>query len=178
MSMAISSPPRQGGVTIIELVFFIVVVGIGVGGIMLVMNFTASRSADPMFRAQSRFIAEAYMEEILLKPFVDPTANAVCPAPPANRAIYNNVCDYNGLANAGAIDQLGNPIAGLEQYNVSASVTGDGTVALNNINNTGAVRVLRVNVTVTDPQGTAMTLTGYRTNYNCFNAVDPGCRPL
>lgn len=180
MSMAPSSRARsqQAGMSLLELIVFILVVGIAVSGVLLVMDFTTSRSVDPLRRAQSKFIAEAYLEEILIKRFVDPAANTVCPAPPAARGSYNNVCDYNGLANTGAIDQQGNPIPGLSQYNVSVTVAGDAAVALNTINNTGAVRVLRIDVKVTEPGGTSLVVTGYRTNYNCFNAADAGCRPL
>lgn len=164
--------------TLVELVIFIVVVGLGVAGILLVMNFTTGRSADPMVREQANLIAESYLEEILTKKFVDPSSNTVCPAPPPNRSNYDNVCDYNGLSNNGARDQFNNPVSGLEGYSVSAAVTGDGTVTLNNINNTGAVRVLRVDVTVTGPADTTVRLAGYRTNYNCYNVGDTGCRPL
>lgn len=178
MSVATFSPAplREAGLTIIELIVFIVVLSIGITGILLVMNFTTSRSADPMLREQAKFIAEAYMEEILVKKFVDPTATQVCPLPPGNRSAYDNVCDYNGLANTGVRDQLNNPIAGLAAYNVNVTVANAG-VTLNNIDNTGAVRVLRVDVTVTGPGDTSLTLTGYRTNYNC-PAGSTSCAPL
>lgn len=177
---------REAGLSIIELIVFIVVIGIGVTGILSVMNFTTSRSADPMAQTQAKFIAEAYMDEILSKSFVDPTVSRICPTPPANRSNFDNVCDYNGLVNNGARDQLNNPIPGLGDYNVSVTVTGNNTVTLgfgaapNNIVNAspGTIRVLRVDVTVTGPGGVSFALTGYRTNYNCFNAVDAGCHNL
>ncbi|HYD78410.1 MAG TPA: type II secretion system protein [Paucimonas sp.] len=60
---------RQDGLSLIELVMFIVIVGIGVAGILLVMDITTRSSADPMIRKQSLAIAESLLEEIELMPF-------------------------------------------------------------------------------------------------------------
>jgi MSHA pilin protein MshD len=43
---------RQAGISFIELIMFIVIVGIGVAGILSVLNVTAQKSADPMTRKQ------------------------------------------------------------------------------------------------------------------------------
>lgn len=55
---------RQRGVTFIELVMFIVIVSVAVTGILLVLNFAVSRSADPQRLKQAQAIAEALMEEV------------------------------------------------------------------------------------------------------------------
>jgi MSHA pilin protein MshD len=167
--------PGQRGVTLIELIIFILVVSIGIAGILLVMSYTTSRSADPMVVTQAKFVAEAHLEEILSKAFVDPTVNSVCPAAPVNRSNFDNICDYNAYASTGVRDQLNNPIAGLELYNVAVTVATAG-VTLNNINNTGGLRVLRVDVRVTGPGAIALMMSGYRTNfsYNC-PATGVGC---
>lgn len=183
------SPARHAGVTLVELIVFIVIVGIAVAGILMVMTTTTQRSADPMIRQQAILIAESYLEEILHKRFRDASpslATTICPAPEiAGRAAYDNVCDYHNLNdNAGAVDQLGNAVTGLTAYNVSVTVTGtvgDGT-ALNNINNTSALRVLRVDVEVThdDLPDFQVRLTGYRTNYYCSvteTTLAQGCPP-
>lgn len=171
--------PHRGmrGVTLIELTLALVVIAIAVVGTLKVFNLTTGNSGDPMIREQALLIAESYMEEILLKRFVDPISNTVCPVPPAARSSYNNVCDYNGLSDVGAHDQFGNLIAGLNNYNVAVTVANSG-VALNTISNSGAIRVLQIDVTVTGPGATTMILSGYRTNYNCNAAADPGCKPL
>ncbi len=176
---------RQSGVTLVELIMFIVIVSIGVIGILQVMSFTTKRSADPIIRQQAILIAESYLEEILQNPFLDPSipaATQVCPAQEASRDLYDNVCDYHGLTNNnGAVDQLGNLVTGLTAYNVSVTVTGtigDGT-ALNTINNSGVLRVLRIDVTVThdDLPDQIVLLAGYRTNYNCNAVSEAGCKP-
>lgn len=174
---------RECGVSLPELIVSIVIVGAGVAGILSVMNLTTRHSADPMILQQAQLVAESYLEEILLKKFYDPDTNTVCSGTTAGetRASYDNVCDYNGLNdNTGARNQFGSGVAGLESFNVAVTVTGDGTVALGGLNNTGAVRVLRVDVVVTHGgfSGLNIPLTGYRANYNCNAPADAGCKPL
>jgi MSHA pilin protein MshD len=176
-------PGRERGVSLVELIVAIVIVGVGVAGILSVMNLTTRHSADPMIQQQAQLIAESYLEEILLKKFYDPETDTVCAGTTAgeSRTSYDNVCDYNGLNdNTGARNQFGTAVTGLESYNVAVIVTGDGTVALGGLNNTGAVRVLRVDVVVThdDFTGVSVPLTGYRANYNCNAPADAGCKPL
>ena len=186
---------RQTGVTLVEMVIFIMIVSLSVAGILIVMTATTQRSADPMIQQQALLIAESYMEEILHKGFTDPNPGEtqVChttvPFKEASRASYDNVCDYHNLNDtAGAVDQLGNTVTGLTAYNVSVSVigsVGDATALGPNasqINNTGALRVLRVDVEVThdDVSDFQMRLTGYRTNYYCASTEvtgDAGCLP-
>lgn len=175
-------PGGGRGVTLVELIVAIVIIGTAVGGILSVMDLTTRRSADPMIQQQAQLIAEAYLEEILLKKFYDPDTNTVCTGTAeGSRANYDNVCDYNGLSDTtGARNQFGTVVTGLEGYNVAVTVTADGTVALGSLNNTGAIRVLRVDVVVTHDSfpGVSVPLTGYRTNYNCNAPADAGCKPL
>ncbi|WP_394560389.1 prepilin-type N-terminal cleavage/methylation domain-containing protein [Aquipseudomonas alcaligenes] len=149
---------RQRGMTLVELVITIVIVGIAAAALYSAMAAITGRSADPMLRQQSLAIAEAYLEEILLQPFLDPS-NAVCPAPPANRSSYDNVCDYNGLNDNGARDARGQAITSLANYRVQVSVTAQSWDVL------AAANVLYVLVTVTDPAGQQLQLGSYRTRY-------------
>lgn len=174
------------GITLVELVMFIAVIAASLAGVLLVMYYTARHSADPMIREQALLIAESYMEEILAKKFIDPTSGATrtCPTPEGGRTNYDNICDYNGLGDSGARDQFGNAITGLENYNVAVTVSGGSGITLgpatNLVANTGSVRVLRVDVTVTHSGSPdlSLVLTGYRTHYNCSNDSDPQCKPL
>jgi len=60
---------RQGGATLIELVMFVIIVGVAVAGILAVYTNTVRYSADPMTRKQMLSIAEAMLEEASLMPF-------------------------------------------------------------------------------------------------------------
>jgi MSHA pilin protein MshD len=178
--MCTTRPPRHAaGVTLIELIVALVIVGIAVAGVVTVYVNTVRRSADPMVQQQAQFLAEAYLEEILLKRFFDPETGLVCSgALEAGRALFDNVCDYNGLSDSPPQNQLGGALAGLTGYTVNVSVDSSGAVDLNGLNNAPAIRVLRVDVTVIGPNNVVSTLSGYRTNYNCEAAANPGCRGL
>ena len=149
------------GVTLVELVISIAVIGIGVSAVQLAMLATTARSADPMLQHQASAIAEAYLEEILLKDYLDPDTAGVCPAPEATRDVYDNVCDYAAVDDTGARSQDGTPVAGLADYRVRVNV--DGSATLNGLS--GSADVLRVDVRVTHPTGVDLTLSGYRTRY-------------
>ncbi|MBP1204428.1 MSHA pilin protein MshD [Duganella sp. 1411] len=60
---------RQRGLTIIELVMFMVIMGVAAAGIIGVLNLGTKSSADPLRRKQAMLIAEAYMEEVQLARF-------------------------------------------------------------------------------------------------------------
>ena len=143
------------GVTLVELIVAMVVISVALTGVMMVINYTTLHSADPVLRHQSIAIAEAYMEEITLKNFTDPDGVGE-----ANRALFDDVSDYNGLVDVGAVDQNGTAIAGLGNYTVNV------IVAPQAYGPAGAtVNGLRIDVTVTDPAGENLTLTGFRANY-------------
>jgi len=62
-------PLRQRGVTLIELILFILVVGIALAGVVAVMNVTNRASVDPVRRKQALIIAEGLLEEVELAKF-------------------------------------------------------------------------------------------------------------
>ena len=143
------------GFTLIELIVAMVVISVALAGVMSVINYTTLHSADPVLRHQAIAIAEAYMEEITLKQYTDPDVDGE-----GSRALFDDVDDYNGLSNVGAQDQNGNAISGLNNYSVAVSVTPQ------NYGPTGVeVSGLQISVTVTDPGGESLVLTGYRANY-------------
>jgi MSHA pilin protein MshD len=59
----------QRAFSLLELIIFIAIVGVGIAGILSVLNVTAGKSADPLISKQALSIAEALMEEIRLMPF-------------------------------------------------------------------------------------------------------------
>ena len=80
------------------------------------------------------------------------------------RALFDDVCDYDGLSDAGVVDQTGTPVAGLGAYNVTVTV--DDSVTLNGLSGRGGQVVLvNVNVTHSGNQRVDVNLSGYRGNY-------------
>ncbi len=145
---------RSAGFTLIEIITTIVVLSIAATTIMSMFSNTIRSSANPMIQQQAISIAEAYMEEILLKPFNDPDGIGG-----ETRANFDDVLDYNGLNDGGALDQNGNPIASLGDYTVTVSVTNTG------INGIASADSFLITVNVAHTVLGSIVLNGFRTNY-------------
>ena len=94
--------PEQRGISLIELIVFIVIVSVALAGILLVMNVTTKNSADPLIHKQALAIAESLLEEIELMPFT--------------------LCDPND-ANADTAATAADCTAGLDQNKGGAPLT-------------------------------------------------------
>lgn len=172
---------RQRGVSLVELIIFIVVVGVAVAGVVAALRLGAATSTDPMVHKQALAVAEALLEEVELQPFTfcDPddanAASAVSAAGCATPEVIgaeggetrghavtplDNVSDYNGLSLVGISGIDGAAITGLGAYNATIAVSQQ---ALGGIVPPEAVLLIRV--TVTGPAGVTVVLDGYRTRY-------------
>jgi len=60
---------RQAGLTMIELIVFIVIMGVALAGVLSVFAYTSNSSADPLQRKQAMLLAEALLEEVSLAHF-------------------------------------------------------------------------------------------------------------
>jgi len=155
----ITPATKQRGISLIELIIFIVIISIALTGILLVMNQVTAHSADPLLRKQAMAAAESLLEEIELQDF--PAASGAVTAGPvtqANRTGYHTVSEYNSFATTGIYALTGvAPIAGLENYKASVSVVDQALGAV------VAGSAVRITVTVATPQNENVTLDGYRT---------------
>ncbi len=146
---------RQAGMTLVELVIAIVIIGVAAAALYNAMASITARSADPMLRQQSLMLAEAYLEEILVKNYRPTSTPAGCTA--SERQCFNDVRDYDSSGDFRApYDVVGNAIGELSGYGVKVDVDDS------SLNGEAA---LRIEVTVRDPQGQTLTLTGWRTDY-------------
>jgi MSHA pilin protein MshD len=159
-----TNPPSifQRGISLIELIMFIVIISVALVGILLVMNQVVAHSADPLLRKQAIAVAEAMLEEIKLQSL----SGATCTGNPAvytNRTIATSVCDYNGYSSTGIREftTSNGVVPGLESYNIVS-------VVMNNTLGTfGGVPIaagsgVMITVTVADPTGVTVDVTGYR----------------
>lgn len=178
-----SSRRRARGLSLIEVVVFIVVLSIGIAGITMLYNQLTVASVDPLVRKQALAVAASLMEEIQLKGFTtcDPddanfhthpapactTLEAIGPEPGEGRYAdprFDNVNDYHGFAMAGASirDVTNTVIAELGAYAVTVTVAnagGDFPAVADPAN------ALRITVAVTGPAGVGVSLQGYRLRY-------------
>lgn len=106
---------RQRGLTMIELIIFIVIIGVAVGGMLGVLAHTTSQSADPLQRKQAMLVAEALLEEVSLAKFTfcHPTDAA------AETAAATTACATTALR-----ENYGRQVAGTRPYfNINDYVT-------------------------------------------------------
>lgn len=182
---------RQHGLSIIELLVFIVVVGIAVTGVLQVYSKTSSTSADPMIRKQAMAVAESLLEEVLSKPYTycDPDDAQADTATGAFIGPTGCATTLEGMGAEGAEDRYSNtmPYDNVSDYDNFGMPTspGPGIVDLTNTPITGlgaysalvqvrdagafngipAGNTLLVTVTVTGPGNQRIVLSGYRTRY-------------
>lgn len=149
---------RQRGISLIELIMFVVIITVALAGILQVMNLTSGHSADTLVRKQALAVAESMLEEVELQDFI--AASAVSPVTQTNRATaYHIVTDYNGFATTGIFTPDNTPVAGLGNYNLAVSVTPSALGAI------PAASAVLITVTVTDPTSQQTVVQGYRTAY-------------
>lgn len=182
----------QRGLTLIELVVFIVVVSVGLAGILSVLNFTNRDTVNPMLLKQQVAIAESLLEEIESKPFTfcDPddahvetataavigTGAGACATlvqdltPNAGENRYNPAAPFDNVGDYGGFQMS----SGIRLPTSAATiVTGlDRYTASVAISQAGTAMgladdsdALRIDVTVGAPSLPSLTLTGYRFRY-------------
>ena len=173
---------KARGLSLIELLVFIVVVGVAVTGVLSVYSLNTRTSVDPVVRKQAAAIAESLLEEVLAKPYTycdpddanaDTAVNAAgCATTPeamgpeagetrySNVTPFDNVNDYDGFSMTGIDDLTGAPVAGLGGY--TALVQVQPVAAFPGI---PASETLLVTVTVSGPGNHSVSLSGYRTRY-------------
>ncbi len=184
------SEKRQRGLTLIELIVFIVIVSVALAGVLTVLNHTTRHSADPLVRKQALAIAEALLEEVMLQPFTvcdpnDATADsgtctsiteAIGPESGETRfsttTPYDNVNDY---VNADGTAISGNTFGLGDATNAIRNIVGNAVAPLgytasirveqSSLNAIPAETSLLITVTVTAP-GETIQVQGYRTRHS------------
>lgn len=148
---------KQRGVSMVELIMFIVIISIAVAGILLVMNKVTGHSADALVRKQALAIAESLLEEIELQGVSGVTPNPGVPAN-ANRTNFDNVFNYHGYNTTSGIQAMdATAVSGLSSYNVTPAVV----VASAPWAGIPAGSAVVITVSVTGPGG-RIDVTGYR----------------
>ena len=185
------SSSRQRGMSLLEVVIFIVVLGIGITGMAILYNQLTLASVDPLVRKQAVAIANSLMEEIQLRPFTycDPddaavsTANSTADCDPAKienigaetfapgaetryaDPRFDNVNDYHGFSMPGSIQDIGNnTIAGLNGYSATVTVA-EASADFAIPGGVPAGEALLIRVTVSGPGNLTVVLQGYRLRY-------------
>ena len=183
---------KARGLSLIELVVFIVIIGVAVAGVLGALNVSTRASADPVIQKQALAVAEAVLEEVQLMPFT------YCdPDDPQAATALSAAVGATGCTAAASVENPGpeatppygpetrlsvtTPFDNVNDYNgfsmtgitdlTGAAVTGLGaytatvSVASQALGAIPASNALLITVTVTGPGNTIATLHGYRVRY-------------
>lgn len=180
---------REAGFSLIELVITIVIIGVGLAGLLGVLNLTTQHSADPMLHKQALAIAESLLTEIEQQAFTycdpqDPNVLTAAGAAgctggaaasqdkggagltsptPASETRYSAIDPFDNVADYGGFNKTNvDDILGnnaMNGYAAAVTVTRAGTTF--SLPNDA---VLKIEVRVTG-RGDDITLTGYRFRY-------------
>lgn len=140
----------QKGVSLIEMIVFIIVIGIASSALFATYNYSLRNNTDPLIQVRALELAQAKLDEVLALKYDANTPTGGIPAcgtptgvacnntPDAN---VNDVDDFNGASDT--------PYTG---YNRSVTVTTANDLKL-------------VTVSVATPRGFTITLSAYRANF-------------
>jgi len=182
---------KQRGISLIELIMFIVIVSVALAGILLVMNVTTKNSADPLIHKQAIAIAESLLEEVELMPFTwcDPndvnaasavsaascTAGldqnkggaALTSATPNTETRYSTSDPFDNVADYGNFSMAAGAIMDITNNNIGLTrYKTDIAINRNALSGLPADAALLITVTVTGPDNLPVVLEGIRTRYS------------
>jgi MSHA pilin protein MshD len=166
---------RQNGVTLIELIITIVVIGIAMSGLISALSTGIVNSSTPLWESKALELSQAYLDEIQAMRFDEDTAtgggqmdnaSVSCTAAAFDdseaRALFDDVDDYHDLTDAppelieAAID-----MAEYVNYEVTVQVACAGTDL--GLNNNALAK--RITVTVEVPGGETRSVAIYKGNF-------------
>jgi len=148
MHIKINRP--QPGVTLLEMIVFIVVVSIALTALTAVYNQSVSRSSEPLIRQRALNLAQAKMDEVLALKYDAMTPTGGVPAcdsigaPACNNATDSDMNDVDDFNN-----QTDTPYSGYQRV-VTVTLLND---------------VKRIQVRVSAPDASSILLTAEKANF-------------
>jgi len=147
------------GFTLIELILFIVVVGVASAGLFAAINSATVNSVSPIYQVRALELAQSQMDEIFGKRYDDKSPNGGFP-PCGGGEVGAVLCnDSDAKADLGDVDDYDGFSSVPSTYEGFAM-----SVSVSSVNLSGRPAKL-ITVTVTPPVGRAVDLSAYRGNY-------------
>lgn len=160
----------QKGVTLIEMVITIVILGIALSALISSLSSGISQSATPLWESRSLELTQAYLDEILAmkfdgtQPLGGGVVSGVCAisSDGQSRANYDDVDDYDGLNDSPPqLIETSLDMSTYSDFSVLVSVSCSGT-ELNLSDDAFAKRIV---VTVKVPGGQSRSVAVYKGNF-------------
>ncbi len=161
--------------TLVEMVISIVIVSIAMTAMLSAFSTSMGRSADPLWRNKSLKLAQAYLDEILSKPYDEGTPTGGIPAYNSvdcdalgseegdSRSLFDDVDDFKGLIDSPP-ELVTGEMSGYDGYRVVVDVVCAG----GEISGAGVVpndQAKRITITITPPNQHSMPFSVYRGNF-------------
>ncbi len=168
------------GFTLVELVVTMMIVSIASLGVMYSLGLGLRHQSDALWQPKAVALAESYMEEILARRYDEHSplggpppcspATTACSVPGAfgdgeARAEFDDVDDYDGLVEQPPRDIYGNPRVDYDSYRVAVSVAYASAAQVAAFGLDAASDAKIVSVTVSTPEGGAVTFSAARGNF-------------
>ncbi|GHD48976.1 MSHA pilin protein MshD [Marinobacter persicus] len=164
------SPKQEQGATLVELVMTIVIISVAIAGVVGAFSLIVGRSADPLNHTRAVELAQLYMDEIITRkydhdapqggvPRYNGDCNIATEEGAGNRALFNDVDDYDGLEDSPPADARGT-LDGYNSFTVEVEVNcdADGVDLL-------AGQAKRIDLTITAPGDQTFSFTAYKANF-------------
>lgn len=158
-------PCRYSGVTLLELIVFMVVISVALGAMLSAYQYSVSQSVTPAVRQQMMELAQSRLDDVMARRFDEntpiggvPACDGSVGAPSCSatlgsdgvEAVADDVDDYHNVT-----------ITPLSGYSVTTTVVEAGTAIGLSAND----RAKRVQVSVSGPNGLDFSLSAYRANF-------------
>lgn len=141
---------RSRGVSLLELIVFIVVVSIALAALLAVFTQSASTNVDPIIRSRLVEAAQSRLDEVIALKYDEATPTG---GVPACNSVDGAACTNTPDANANDVDDFnGATDAPYPNYQRVVTVTTDGSRKL-------------ITVNVTAPDGQTLALSAFRYNF-------------
>ena len=154
-------PMANSGVTLIELVVFIIVLSVGLTAMVSALNNHLSNSVDPIVNIRALECAQAKLDEISARKYDE---NSPTGGVPACGSAEQGAVACLGIAPDGDFDDVGDYSNQVDSSNI------DCVVSVSVVNAGGDLglspdQAKRITVDVISPGGGRATLSTYRTNF-------------
>lgn len=151
---------RQRGVTLVELIVFIVVISLALGAMLSVYRYSVVNSADPLVRVRLLEAAQSRLDRVLAQPYDAQTPPGGVPACGSNPP--SGTPDPPPCADSGGVSDFdGQSDTPYDGYSRTVNVTFAG----DELGLADDSYAKRITVTVTAPNGESLTLSAYRSNF-------------
>jgi MSHA pilin protein MshD len=156
---------RTQGFTLIELVAFIVVIGLSITAIGSVFQYSVVRIQDPLINSHLLSMAQSQLDEVLSRKFDENTPTGGVPACGSSAP-----CAGIGIDSGEDVTSI-TTLDDVDDFHLYQDIPEVGYTREVSVVSAGAdfgvdnVQAKRITVTVTSPQGTVMSLASYRFNF-------------